>query len=59
MESRKVHTLETGGSNPPPAIYLLKVTLSVLQAVYGLGGLPSHGEKVIAYPDGCCAVRKA
>jgi hypothetical protein len=30
-----------------------------LQAVYGLGGLPSHGEKVIAYPDGCCAVRKA
>ena len=29
VESRKVHTLENGGSNPPPAINLLKVTLSV------------------------------
>lgn len=29
MESRKAHNLEIGGSNPPPAINLLKVTLSV------------------------------
>lgn len=28
MESRKVHILENGGSNPSPAINLLKVTLS-------------------------------
>ena len=29
MESHKAHTLENGGSNPSPAINLLKVTLSV------------------------------
>lgn len=28
MESHKVHTLENGGSNPSPAINLLKATLS-------------------------------
>lgn len=29
VESRKAHILENGGSNPSPAINLLKVTLSV------------------------------
>lgn len=28
-ESRKVHTLENGGSNPSPAINLVGITLSV------------------------------
>ena len=57
-ESRKVHILENGGSNPSPAINLVGIMLSVYRRSMIRLNL-SHEKKVIAYPVVWCPDRKA